>query len=144
MTFCLKYLSLSRATQVLVCTHLFSVQLLSIIISESLLTHTHSPMSLLKHPPVTILSPPRLIPSRHVSLRHSTRTRFSNNLNSCPNLVLQHQNTTGTITSYLSKEPRISRSVVAVKSQLRYPIISPDDHWGVWSAIFSIGAFGIW
>nr|AFK43461.1 unknown [Medicago truncatula] len=101
-------------------------------------------MYLLKHPPVTVLSPPQPIPSRHVSLRHSLPTRFSNILNSCPNLVLQPQHTTMTITSYLSKEPRITRSVVAVKSQLRYPIISSDDHWGVWSAIFSIGAFGIW
>jgi len=115
---------------------------LTSIISQSPLRQT--PMSLLKHPPVTVFSPPHPIPSHYVSLRHSLRTRFSSNRNSCPNLVLQPQNTTTTITSYLSKEPRISRSVVAVKSQLRYPIISPDDHWGVWSAIFSIGAFGIW
>ncbi|CAK7338850.1 unnamed protein product [Dovyalis caffra] len=33
---------------------------------------------------------------------------------------------------------------VKVCSQLRYPIISPDDHWGIWSALFATGAFGIW
>ncbi|KAJ7974152.1 Keratin-associated protein (DUF819) [Quillaja saponaria] len=33
---------------------------------------------------------------------------------------------------------------VNVRSQLRYPIISPDDHWGTWTALFAIGAFGLW
>jgi len=33
---------------------------------------------------------------------------------------------------------------VKVCSQLRYPIISPDDHWGTWTALFATGAFGIW
>ncbi|MCI17159.1 hypothetical protein A2U01_0038306 [Trifolium medium] len=105
-------------------------------------------MTILKPPPVTVLSPSNPIQSRHVSLPHSSlrtgvRSRFSNNLNSCPNLLLQSQ--TAITTSYPSKEPpRLCRSVVAVRSQLRYPIISPDDHWGVWSAIFSIGAFGLW
>ncbi|CAN6485199.1 unnamed protein product [Victoria cruziana] len=27
---------------------------------------------------------------------------------------------------------------------LRAPLISSDDHWGTWTALFSIGAFGIW
>lgn len=31
-----------------------------------------------------------------------------------------------------------------LRSQLRYPIISPDDHWGTWTALFATGAFGIW
>ncbi|XP_050223310.1 uncharacterized protein LOC126673272 isoform X1 [Mercurialis annua] len=33
---------------------------------------------------------------------------------------------------------------IKVNSQLRYPIISPDDHWGTWTALFATGAFGIW
>ncbi|KAK2366807.1 putative membrane protein YjcL [Trifolium repens] len=97
-------------------------------------------MAILKPPPVTVLSPSNPIKSRHVSLPHSLRSRFFNNLNSCPKLLLQSQ--TAVTTSYPSKEPRYCRSVVVVKSQ--YPIISPDDHWGVWSTIFSIGAFGLW
>ncbi|KAK2653970.1 hypothetical protein Ddye_013826 [Dipteronia dyeriana] len=35
------------------------------------------------------------------------------------------------------------RSVV-VRSQLRHPIISPDDHWGTWTGLFAAGAFGLW
>ncbi|XP_058779120.1 uncharacterized protein LOC131653091 isoform X1 [Vicia villosa] len=98
-------------------------------------------MATLKPPPVFVLSPSKPINSPHKSLR----SRIFNNLNSCPKLILQESTTTAPITSYLSKElPRISRSVVVVRSQLRYPIISPDDHWGVWSTIFSIGAFGLW
>ncbi|XP_021651554.2 uncharacterized protein LOC110643480 isoform X2 [Hevea brasiliensis] len=29
-------------------------------------------------------------------------------------------------------------------SHLRYPIISPDDQWGTWTALFATGVFGIW
>ncbi|KAL2550506.1 hypothetical protein Fot_12036 [Forsythia ovata] len=36
-----------------------------------------------------------------------------------------------------------SRSVIA-SSQLNFPIISPQDHWGTWTALFATGAFGIW
>ncbi|KAG9142025.1 hypothetical protein Leryth_009368 [Lithospermum erythrorhizon] len=28
--------------------------------------------------------------------------------------------------------------------RLILPLISPDDHWGVWTALFSTAAFGIW
>ncbi|KAJ0099099.1 hypothetical protein Patl1_20195 [Pistacia atlantica] len=31
-----------------------------------------------------------------------------------------------------------------VLSQLNYPVISPDDHWGTWTALFATGAFGLW
>uniref|UniRef100_A0A803PQA6 FAD-binding FR-type domain-containing protein n=1 Tax=Cannabis sativa TaxID=3483 RepID=A0A803PQA6_CANSA len=31
-----------------------------------------------------------------------------------------------------------------VRSQLKYPIIAPDDHWGTWTALFATGAFGLW
>ncbi|KAL3834343.1 hypothetical protein ACJIZ3_009079 [Penstemon smallii] len=35
---------------------------------------------------------------------------------------------------------------VIVKSQLNlnFPIISPQDQWGTWTALFATGAFGIW
>ncbi|XP_010519177.1 PREDICTED: uncharacterized protein LOC104798698 [Tarenaya hassleriana] len=33
---------------------------------------------------------------------------------------------------------------VEVQSHLRNPIISPDDHWGQWAALFAAGAFGVW
>lgn len=31
-----------------------------------------------------------------------------------------------------------------VKSQLRHPIIAPDDSWGTWTALFAIGTLGLW
>lgn len=34
--------------------------------------------------------------------------------------------------------------VVAVRSQLNYPLISPHDKWGSWTALFAVGAFGVW
>ncbi|KAF3639984.1 putative ferric-chelate reductase [Capsicum annuum] len=40
---------------------------------------------------------------------------------------------------------KLSRSVsTTVKCQLNFPIISPQDQWGTWTALFATGAFGIW
>ncbi|KAG7556283.1 hypothetical protein ISN44_As11g023330 [Arabidopsis suecica] len=36
------------------------------------------------------------------------------------------------------------RRRVKVFSQLRFPLISPDDHWSQWAALFASGAFGVW
>ncbi|KAL9689731.1 hypothetical protein QQ045_010120 [Rhodiola kirilowii] len=36
------------------------------------------------------------------------------------------------------------RHCMRVRSQLRLPLVSPQDHWGAWMTIFSIGAFGLW
>ncbi|KAK9292514.1 hypothetical protein L1049_020487 [Liquidambar formosana] len=33
---------------------------------------------------------------------------------------------------------------VTVRSQLNFPLISPQDQWGTWTALFATGAFGIW
>ncbi|PSS33039.1 Protein of unknown function DUF819 protein [Actinidia chinensis var. chinensis] len=41
------------------------------------------------------------------------------------------------------QNPNVIRSV-AVKSQLNFPLISPNDPWGTWTALFATGAFGIW
>lgn len=42
-----------------------------------------------------------------------------------------------------SKNPNSIRSVT-VRSQLTFPLISPQDQWGTWTALFATGAFGIW
>ncbi|CAI9274040.1 unnamed protein product [Lactuca saligna] len=39
--------------------------------------------------------------------------------------------------------PTLNPSVVA-RSNLRFPLISPNDHWGIWTALFATGAFGLW
>ncbi|KAJ0099100.1 hypothetical protein Patl1_20196 [Pistacia atlantica] len=33
---------------------------------------------------------------------------------------------------------------VTVRSQINFPLISPHDKWGTWTALFATGAFGIW
>ncbi|KZV41023.1 hypothetical protein F511_13999 [Dorcoceras hygrometricum] len=43
--------------------------------------------------------------------------------------------------SFTSKSPTPS---VVTRSQLNSPIISPQDQWGTWTALFATGAFGIW
>ncbi|PIA49251.1 hypothetical protein AQUCO_01300240v1 [Aquilegia coerulea] len=42
-----------------------------------------------------------------------------------------------------TKTPSINRSF-KTKAQLNFPLISPQDHWGTWTALFATGAFGIW
>lgn len=37
-----------------------------------------------------------------------------------------------------------SRRCVIVRSSFNFPLISPSDHWGNWTALFSIGAIGSW
>ncbi|CAK9176899.1 unnamed protein product [Ilex paraguariensis] len=41
------------------------------------------------------------------------------------------------------KKPRLIGPVTA-RSQLNFPLISPQDQWGTWTALFASGAFGIW
>ncbi|KAL9225334.1 hypothetical protein vseg_001275 [Gypsophila vaccaria] len=45
-----------------------------------------------------------------------------------------------------NKNLAFRRPVMMVNSQLKFncPVILPDDHWGLWSALLSIGAFGLW
>ncbi|CAL1404884.1 unnamed protein product [Linum trigynum] len=45
--------------------------------------------------------------------------------------------------SWLPRQPSSIRSVT-VRSNLSFPLISPDDKWGIWTALFAAGAFGIW
>ncbi|KAF5960006.1 hypothetical protein HYC85_001215 [Camellia sinensis] len=33
---------------------------------------------------------------------------------------------------------------LTVRSHLNFPLISPQDHWGIWTAIFATSAFGLW
>uniref|UniRef100_A0A7N0RBB2 Membrane protein YjcL n=1 Tax=Kalanchoe fedtschenkoi TaxID=63787 RepID=A0A7N0RBB2_KALFE len=49
-------------------------------------------------------------------------------------------------TSIPTVKPRSlkSKHSVKVSSQLRLPLVSPQDHWGTWMTVFSIGAFGLW
>ncbi|KAK7270885.1 hypothetical protein RJT34_26384 [Clitoria ternatea] len=84
-------------------------------------------------PPVTVFSISQPTPSRHLSPRcclHRT--------------LMFNSSTTPTLTSFLSKKQRRWNRSVAVRSQLRHPIVSPNDDWGIWSSLFAIGAFGLW
>lgn len=43
-----------------------------------------------------------------------------------------------------SSTRKLNRCFTTVRSQLNFPIISPQDQWGTWTALFATGAFGIW
>ncbi|KAL3521558.1 hypothetical protein ACH5RR_019707 [Cinchona calisaya] len=77
-----------------------------------------------------------------------------NAANSAPQLhsLLPHNYNTNNKKSLYSplnfpKSPKkLNRPAAAgtIRSQLSYPIISPQDQWGTWTALFATGAFGIW
>ncbi|PIN26450.1 hypothetical protein CDL12_00801 [Handroanthus impetiginosus] len=59
-------------------------------------------------------------------------------------LIITSSNEEKSLNSALTPTSKnLSRNVVA-RSQLNFPIISPQDQWGTWAALFATGAFGIW
>lgn len=81
------------------------------------------------------LSPP--IPSFHVSRLLSRHAHLSS-ICSWP-----HRRVSIPLTHHCEKRNSAPRTVKA-SSQLKYPIIAPDDHWGTWTSLFAAGAFGLW
>uniref|UniRef100_A0A1J3K750 Putative membrane protein YjcL n=1 Tax=Noccaea caerulescens TaxID=107243 RepID=A0A1J3K750_NOCCA len=77
------------------------------------------------------------ISSRHVSpSRHCLRHPLSS-------ISIRRHISPGTLTS-LSPPRLVSSRRVKVSSQLRFPLISSNDHWSQWAALFAAGAFGVW
>ncbi|GAA0165882.1 hypothetical protein LIER_21171 [Lithospermum erythrorhizon] len=76
---------------------------------------------------------PFLPPHHHIS---SISTTQNYPLNKSLNFSVKHY-TQRTNKSSLNRP-------FTVRSQLSYPIISPHDQWGTWTALFASGAFGIW
>ncbi|XP_070016285.1 uncharacterized protein LOC107811552 [Nicotiana tabacum] len=65
------------------------------------------------------------------------------------NTILQHPKLLSNIDKYIpldfpKSSRKLNRSVTTIRSQLNFPIISPQDQWGTWTALFATGAFGIW
>ncbi|KAM7499694.1 hypothetical protein LguiA_024108 [Lonicera macranthoides] len=48
-----------------------------------------------------------------------------------------------TLPLVLQRNPNFSR-IVTARSHLNFPLISPHDQWGTWTALFAAGAFGTW
>ncbi|XP_028796735.1 uncharacterized protein LOC114752176 [Neltuma alba] len=90
---------------------------------------------------VTVLSRSSSNASRH---RPSYRSRYGS-LTPFPPREAEtlSERTTRPFPKRLTLTPTSAR-LFTVRSQLKYPIVSPDDHWGTWSALFSIGAFSLW
>lgn len=85
--------------------------------------------------------------SRQNRLLTSTKPRIR--INSNP----QHQSSasylsdsrTNTFLSPQLPHPSNRTRSVTARSQLpNFPLISPHDKWGTWTALFATGAFGIW
>ncbi|GAV76297.1 LOW QUALITY PROTEIN: DUF819 domain-containing protein, partial [Cephalotus follicularis] len=82
---------------------------------------------------------PTAIPIR---FPHSSRPNLTHHPKSTPSLQTTHILTLVSIPQ--PKTHHFRETVTKVRSQLRYPIISPDDHWGIWTVLFATGALGLW
>ncbi|KAF8379560.1 hypothetical protein HHK36_029000 [Tetracentron sinense] len=76
--------------------------------------------------------------SRHNPPTVSTTTSISQH-------PFQNKSKSKTLLSPLiiPKNPDSNRSL-KLRAQLNFPLISPQDQWGTWTALFATGAFGIW
>ncbi|KAL8544080.1 hypothetical protein ACS0TY_004570 [Phlomoides rotata] len=46
--------------------------------------------------------------------------------------------------SFSIRKESLKRTSLVARAQLNFPLISPQDQWGTWAALFATGAFGIW
>lgn len=87
-----------------------------------------------RHPTLSLTSPPQ-----HPNARQSTI--FT--LPSSDSLKVRPKN----VSLYGHDQTLIRPSQirpVTVRSGLNFPLISPQDHWGTWTALFAAGGFGLW
>ncbi|XP_031475772.1 uncharacterized protein LOC116247668 isoform X2 [Nymphaea colorata] len=89
---------------------------------------------------VSPLPHPALLP--RIQLFPFTRKHFPTAL--CADHVPQTHYFRPTKLLDLRLHPEAGRCVQTRAHGLRGPLISSDDHWGTWTALFGIGAFGIW
>ncbi|KAL1206097.1 hypothetical protein V5N11_005253 [Cardamine amara subsp. amara] len=79
---------------------------------------------------------------------------LSPTISSCHVSPSRHHLSSSSITIRRDKSPvklpspppprRVPSRRVKVVSELRLPLISPNDHWSQWATLFAAGAFGIW
>ncbi|CAH8389458.1 unnamed protein product [Eruca vesicaria subsp. sativa] len=73
----------------------------------------------------------------HIVSRHNL-PEFSSKPASSPRLSFSRNG------RFLSPEVSSPIRSVSVRSQLNTPLISGNDEWGTWTALFATGAFGLW
>ncbi|KAK8690386.1 hypothetical protein V6N13_073920 [Hibiscus sabdariffa] len=84
--------------------------------------------------------------SRNIHLISRVTASFPHHSSSSPSRPLPLKRTQ----TFLSPGPKWSDQCPNAirpfipKSQLNLPLISPNDQWGTWTALFATGAFGIW
>ncbi|OVA13967.1 Protein of unknown function DUF819 [Macleaya cordata] len=86
--------------------------------------------------PLTTLGKSTLSSRHNFPTILTTKTTFSN---SKPPFL--HNKTF--ISPLVPENPNSNRSL-KTRAQLNFPLISPHDQWGTWTALFATGAFGIW
>ncbi|KAF6162186.1 hypothetical protein GIB67_008315 [Kingdonia uniflora] len=92
-------------------------------------------------PLLTIFPSP--LPTLRTRLNSTLQTLITTTITKQQHFLLHHQTPftplfTKPHNSILSRIPRAQLGLGS------FPLISPQDHWGTWSVLFSIGAFGIW
>ncbi|CAK7338851.1 unnamed protein product [Dovyalis caffra] len=96
------------------------------------------------------LSPAVPSPETHRSHFTSRQNILTITTNSTRQTLLSENNRNQTFLSpqlHPQKIPKLTRSVTVrsnLNLNLTFPLISPTDPWGMWTALFATGAFGIW
>ncbi|GMJ13579.1 hypothetical protein like AT5G52540 [Hibiscus trionum] len=81
---------------------------------------------------------------QNIHLISRVRASFSQHSSSSTSRLLPLKRTQTFLSpKWLDQYPNSTRPFIA-KSQLNLPLISPNDQWGTWTALFATGAFGLW
>ncbi|CAL5323220.1 unnamed protein product [Camellia sinensis] len=82
------------------------------------------------------------------AISFSSKSQYSSSSSSSSSHIKQEDHHQSPLFSPLilpTINPNSIRSTLTVKSShFNLPLISPHDQWGTWTALFSVGAFGIW
>ncbi|ERM96452.1 hypothetical protein AMTR_s00001p00253690 [Amborella trichopoda] len=106
------------------------------------------PFRPLPQPYRTTTTSPLLSHNNRINNSFSLITSFADHLFPTSLSTGQHTSTPSLSSEKLTRFPsfktRARFSFHIISSPKSLPLISPNDHWGTWTAIFSAGAFGLW
>ncbi|KAL4186838.1 hypothetical protein AMTRI_Chr09g15940 [Amborella trichopoda] len=106
------------------------------------------PFRPLPQPYRTTTTSPLLSHNHRINNSFSLITSFADHLFPTSLSTGQHTSTPSLSSEKLTRFPsfktRARFSFHIISSPKSLPLISPNDHWGTWTAIFSAGAFGLW
>ncbi|KAH6760580.1 keratin-associated protein [Perilla frutescens var. hirtella] len=86
-------------------------------------------------------------PLNLTALSYSSRRRTSHTICNGGKFPYKQQSNTishSSTRTFQNKRRAFNDSLIANSHSNTSPMVSPDDNWGVWTALFATGAFGLW